>query len=95
MKEKNPVWMDEKWVRKLKLEMSSTNSKGKTWDIKLIIKGKPLIVKTKETTIDRIKEIIWLLVKEEKNTPKDMYEPAMIMTPKYWPKIIRLSGSPK
>ena len=53
------------------------------------------MVKTKETTIDRIKEIIWLLVKEEKNTPKDMYDPAMIMIPKYWPKIIRLSGSPK
>jgi len=53
------------------------------------------MVKTKETTIDRIKEIIWLLVKEEKNTPKDMYEPAMIMAPKYWPTIIRLSGSPK
>ena len=75
--------------------MSSTNSKGKTWDIKLIIKGNPLIVKTKETTIERMKEMIWLLVKEEKKTPKEIYEPAITIIPKYWPKIMRLSGSPK
>ena len=69
--EKKPVWMLEKCVKKLKLDMSSTISIGRTPVMKFIIKGKPLIVKRKETRMDKIKAIIWLLVREEKKIPKE------------------------
>ena len=39
--------------------------------MKLIIKGNPLIVKRKETNIDKIKAMIWLFVSDEKKTPKE------------------------
>ena len=71
MIEKKPVWILEKWVRKLKLDISSTISIGRIPVIKLIINGKPLIVKRNETKIDKIKAIIWLLVREEKKIPRE------------------------
>ena len=37
--------------------------------MKLIIKGNPLIVKRKETNIDKIKAMIWLFVSDEKKQP--------------------------
>jgi len=50
--------MLEKWVRKLKLDMSSTISTGMMPVIKFIINGNPLMVNKKETKIDKIKAII-------------------------------------
>ena len=95
LREKKPVWILEKWVKKLKLEISSTISMGRTPVIKLIIRGNPLIVKRNETKIESMKAIIWLLVREEKKIPKEIYAPAIKIAPKYWPIIIKLSGFPK
>ena len=64
--------MLEKWVRKLKLEINSTISTGNIPVTKLIINGKPLIVKRKDTKIDNMNAMIWLLVKDEKNIPKEI-----------------------
>ena len=68
---------------------------GKIPVIKLIIRGNPLMVKRNETKMDKIKAIIWLLVNEEKKIPRETYAPAMIITPRYWPIITRLSGFPR
>ena len=63
--------MLEKWVRKLKLDMSSTISTGMRPVIKFIINGNPLMVNKKETKIDKIKAIIWLFVRDEKKIPSE------------------------
>ena len=55
---------------------------GRTPVIKLIIRGNPLIVKRNETKIESMKAIIWLLVREEKKIPKEIYAPAIKIAPK-------------
>ena len=82
-------------VRKLKLEMASSNQRGTQDSNTFSTNGKPDMTNNKQTTPLKRNATTWLLLSADIQDPMARKAPAISQLPKYPANITPLSGSPR